>query len=128
MKVGHAPRERERRREPRTPVSRACRFLLFNHPERGWGSCQIADLSRSGAGLVLFVPPWPRYRSELRLLIGLDADDATCDPHVDFLEVFVRNTSVTDEGWLRVGVEFIALTAGQHATAMEWVRLVLAGT
>jgi PilZ domain-containing protein len=128
MKVEHQVRDRERRREPRTLVSRAARFVLLNHPERGWGSCRIADFSCSGAGLVLLGPPWPRYRSERRLLIRLDADEATSDPHVDFLEVLVRNTRVTEEGWLRVGVEFIALTAGQHATAMEWVRLVLAGT
>jgi c-di-GMP-binding flagellar brake protein YcgR len=128
MNVDHAPRDRERRREPRTHVSRAASFLLLNHRERGWGSCKIADFSRSGAGLVLFGPPWPRYRSERRLLIRLDADEATCDPHVDFLEVLVRNTSATEEGRLRVGVEFVALTAGQHATAMEWARLLLSGT
>ena len=128
MEVDHAPCNLERRREPRTHVGRAARFLLFNHPERGWGSCRIADFSRSGAGLVLLGPPWPRYRSERRLLIRLDGDDATSDPHVDFLEVLVRNTGATEEGWLRVGVEFVALTAAQHASATEWVRLLLAGT
>ena len=128
MKVHHAPRDREQRREPRTHVSQPASFLLLNHPERGWGSCRIKDISRYGAGLVLFGPPWPRYRSELRLLVRLDAHEATNDPPVDFLEVVVRNTSATEEGWLRVGVEFIALTEGQQATAMEWVRLLLSGS
>jgi len=128
MDVDHAPRDPEQRREPRTHLSRPASFLLLNHPERGWGSCRIADVSRRGAGLVLLGPPWPRYRSELHLLVRLDPDETTSDPHVDFLEVLVRNTSATEEGWLRVGVEFMVLTAGQQATAMEWVRLLLSGT
>jgi hypothetical protein len=123
-----ARRDGERRREPRAHVSRSARYLLLNHPERGWGSCRIADLSRSGAALVLIGPPWPRYPSELRLLIRLDSAEATSGIPVDFLEVLVRNTSATEEGWLRVGAEFIAQTAGQQASAREWVRLLLSET
>jgi hypothetical protein len=82
-------------------------------------------LSHRGAGLVVFGPPWPRYPSEQHLLIRLDADQDSSNPDVGFLEGMVRNTSATEEGWLRVGVEFIALTPTQQATTMQWVRRLL---
>ena len=123
MEIDHAPRGAERRRAPRTTARRAATFMLLNHPERGWGSGKIADVSRTGAGLVLFGPPWPRYGSELRLLVRLQANGAA-DRNVAPLEVMIRNTTATGEGWLRVGVEFVAGDTDQLSTATKWMRVL----
>jgi hypothetical protein len=120
-------RGNEHRREPRTPVSCTGRFMLLEHPERGWGPCRLADISPSGAGLVLFGPPWPRYESELHLFIRLDTDEASGGRPVPYLEAVVRNTCSTDEGLLRVGVEFVLATTGQRAAADDWLRVLLLG-
>jgi len=120
----HPSRRREQRREPRTRVARSARFMLLEHPERGWGSCRITDISSGGAGLVLLGPPWPRYRSERRLFIQLDADSAD-GAAVPYLEVIVRHAGATGEGWLRVGVEFVLVTPSQRAVADEWLGALL---
>jgi hypothetical protein len=96
----------ERRREARAPASGNARYMLANYPERGWASCRLVDLSRRGAGFVLFGEPRPRYAPERRLLIQLDADGSTGDPTAPLLAL-VRHVGVTPEGWLRLGVEFI---------------------
>jgi c-di-GMP-binding flagellar brake protein YcgR len=124
VELEHAPGSHEHRYDPRTQVSRAARFMLLQHPERGWGSCRLVDVSRGGAGLVLFGPPWPRYRSERHLFIRLDADEATGDRLVPYLEVVVRNTCVTEAGWLRAGVEFVVVTTSQQRAVDEWLRLL----
>ena len=121
MEIDDASRNAERRREPRTQASRSAQFMLANHPERGWGACRISDFSRTGAGLVLFGPPWPRYPSEQRLLVRI-TDGVVRDQSVAPLEVVIRNSTATEEGWLRVGVEFAAPDADQQRTAFEWVR------
>jgi hypothetical protein len=119
-----APPTHEQRREHRTPVSRIVRFMMLEHPDQGWGSGRITDISRGGAELVLFGPPWPRYPSEWQLFIRLDADKSTIDEPLPYLEVVVCNTSATEGGYLRVGVEFVALTASQNAAATKWLQLL----
>jgi PilZ domain len=99
--------------------------MMLEHPEQGWGSGRLTDISRGGAGLVLFGPPWPRYQSEWQLFIRLDADESTIDAPLPYLEVVVCNTCATEGGYLRVGVEFAALTASQDAAAVEWLQLLL---
>jgi hypothetical protein len=121
VEVIDTPGGRERRREPRTVVDEPAVVRLLNYPERGWGACRFADVSDRGAGLILFGPPWPRYRFELSLLISPSAGVATCDAPLGALEVIVRNASATVEGLLRVGVEFVTLTQTQQSGADRWV-------
>jgi c-di-GMP-binding flagellar brake protein YcgR len=99
--------------------------MMVAHPERGWGSGRITDISRGGAGLVLFGPPWPRYQSERHLFIRLDVSESISDQPLPFLECVVRCNCATQGGWLRVGVEFAALTPSQNAAATKWLRVLL---
>jgi hypothetical protein len=99
--------------------------MMLEHPEQGWGSGRITDISRGGAGLVLFGPPWPRYPSEWQLFIRLDADESTTGAPLPYLEVVVCNTCATEAGYLRVGVEFVALTARHDSAATKWLQLLL---
>ena len=72
---------------------------------------------------MLFGPPWPGYGSELRLLVRLQANGAA-DRNVAPLEVMIRNTTATGEGWLSVGVEFVAPDTDQLSTATKWMRVL----
>ena len=92
----------DRRRKPREPCSEVGRYLIAGQAERGWGTCRVVDRSEIGAALLLVGPPWPRYASEWRLLVeiaggGADGARVAC----------VRNTTVTESGRLRLGVEFV---------------------
>src|SRR5262245_54085771 len=101
--------------------------MLLQHPELGWGPCRLADISPSGAGLVLFGPPWPRYEAERHLFVRLDTNEVSSEPPLPYLEALVRNTCSTEAGLLRVGVEFVLVTTGQQSAADEWLRALLLG-
>lgn len=92
----------DRRRKPREPCNDVAKYLIVEHADRGWGTCRVADRSEIGAALLLAGPPWPRYRSEWRLLLQIE--DGT---DVGERIACVRNTSVTAQGRVRLGVEFV---------------------
>jgi hypothetical protein len=116
----------ERRREPRTPTNASARHALTHHQERGWGPCRVEDFSRTGAGFVLLGPPWPRYESELELLVRLDADPASGGLSIAPLHFRVRNSGLDAQGRLRVGAECLP-DAGERATLAAWARFLGSG-
>jgi hypothetical protein len=89
------------------------RYVLANYPERGWANCRCADLSDSGAVLVLYGPPWPRYESERQLVIEIHSSGPSGDGPVQVAGT-VGSIRVTEHGWLRVEVEFADPNAEQH--------------
>jgi hypothetical protein len=92
----------ERRRFGRVAADEVARYLIADHCERGWGTCRVIDRSPAGAALLLAGPPWPRYRSEWRLRIEFTGA-VTGDRE---RMAFVRNTTLTEDGRIRIGVEF----------------------
>jgi hypothetical protein len=103
MTTGQAWKGPERRRAVRVPVHEVARYLIADHCERGWGTCRVIDRSPAGAALLLAGPPWPRYRSEWRLCLefaeGVNGDRERIG--------FVRNTTLTGQARIRIGVEFV---------------------
>jgi hypothetical protein len=104
----------ERRREPRAPTDVSARYMLADHPEQGWATCRVTDVSPGGAGLVLFGPPWPRYPSERRLVVEVLAVPSATGTSAAPFTVLVRNAGATEHGRLRVGVEFVALNTEER--------------
>jgi hypothetical protein len=98
----------ERRRHVRVAAHEAARYLIADHCDRGWGTCRVIDRSPAGAALLLVGPPWPRYRSEWRLRV--EFDDAA-NGHWERVG-FVRNTTLTEDGRIRIGVEFVSESVG----------------
>jgi hypothetical protein len=92
----------DRRRTAREPCDDFARYLIVEHADRGWGTCRVVDRSEGGAALLLSGPPWPRYRSEWRLLLEI-ADGTDEGERI----ACVRNTTVTEHGRVRLGVEFV---------------------
>ena len=98
------------------------RYQLANHPDRGWGIGRLQDLSRSGVGLILYGPAWPRDESELDLLLEFETDPLTSRPRLAPLRFRVRNTTAAQHGWLRIGAEGITVDAAQRETLAAWLR------
>jgi hypothetical protein len=107
MTNGQAWTGSERRREPRIASDETARYLIADHSERGWGTCRVIDRSPAGVALLLAGPPWPRYRSEWRLIVEF-GDDVDGDRE---RIGFVRNTTLTEDGRIRIGVALVAAPA-----------------
>ncbi|HZP30923.1 MAG TPA: PilZ domain-containing protein [Acidimicrobiia bacterium] len=116
---GRARRQPERRRLPREPAGWLGRYMVVGRPELGWGECRVLDVSSAGVGLELF-GPWPRdgIDAELRVCLepGTDPDDEGVQ-----LPATVRNASAGRFGFLRVGIEFVGLDAGQREFLASFV-------
>ena len=103
MTTGQSWHGPERRRVERAAADEVARYLLADHGERGWGFGRVVDRSPAGAALLLTGPPWPRYRSEWRLRVEF-AEAVNGDRE---RIAFVRNTTLTGDGRIRIGVEFV---------------------
>jgi len=112
----------ERRRESRAPMDVSARYMLADHPEQGWASCRVTDVSPGGAGMVLFGPPWPRYPSEWRLVVELVGVTSATETSAVPFTACVRNAGATEHGRLRVGVEFVALNAEQRDLVLSLLQ------
>jgi hypothetical protein len=96
------PDRPERRRFPRVPIGWVGEYLIPSRPDLGWGDCLVLDVSDTGIGLMLF-GPWPEdVGPEVEVLVRLEPK-LDADP-VDVLGT-VRNTTSTNVGELRIGIE-----------------------
>ena len=96
------PDRPERRRFPRVPIGWAGEYVIPSRPDLGWGDCLVLDVSETGIGLMLF-GPWPDdLGSEVEVLVRLEPR-LDADP-VD-VRGTIRNTTPTNVGELRVGIE-----------------------
>jgi c-di-GMP-binding flagellar brake protein YcgR len=92
------------RRVLRREVDWPTKYLLEGSRERAWRECQILDLSRGGAGVVLY----GASREELSahsVIIELEVPPATLRIRGD-----VRHLRLDDDGALRVGLQFGGLS------------------
>jgi hypothetical protein len=96
--------------------------MLADHPEQGWATCRVTDVSPGGAGLVLFGPPWPRYPSERRLVVEVVPVTSETGTSAVPFTALVRNAGATEQGRLRVGVEFVALNADQRDLVLSLLQ------
>ena len=106
-RIGRRDQRRARRREAGWHGS----YALPEHPDLGPGSCRVLDVSRTGVGLELY-GPWPRTGRDEALLVQIDPGEGGGGYE---LAGRVRNRTRTKFGFVRVGVEFVALTPEQHA-------------
>jgi PilZ domain len=102
----------DRRRVAREPAGWLGRYTVVGRPELGWGECRVLDVSPVGVGLELF-GPWPRDGVDAELRVCLDPVSNPDHEGVP-LPATVRNASAGRFGFLRVGIEFVALDAGQR--------------
>lgn len=100
-----------RRRAPRQPVGLAGFCYIEGERAARWRDCEVIDISSLGLGVTLQHPqPWE--------LVGrrITVDAVTVDESVTIrLEGEIRNAAPGLEGDVRIGVEFIGLTHGDHA-------------
>lgn len=100
-----------RRRVPRQPACLAGFCYIEGDSATRWRDCEVIDISVLGLGVTLQHPqPWE--------LVGrrITVDAATVDECVTIrLEGEIRNAAPTLEGDVRIGVEFVGLSEGDHA-------------
>ena len=96
----------------REPAGWLGRYTVVGRPELGWGECRILDVSPVGVGLELF-GPWPRDGVDAELRVCLEP---VSDPEQEGVQLpaTVRNASAGRFGFLRVGIEFVALDVEQR--------------
>lgn len=100
-----------RRRVPRQPVGLAGFCYIEGEDVARWRDCEVIDISSLGLG-VTFQHPQPSGLVGRRIVV----DAATVDDAVTIrLEGEIRNAARTLEGDVRIGVEFVGLTHGEHA-------------
>ena len=93
------------RRVLRREVEWPTKFQVEGERNLSWRECTVIDVSRGGAGLVLYdiTPEEIKHR---RLVIEVAVPPATLRLRGD-----VRHSSAIDDGALRVGIAFGALSA-----------------
>jgi c-di-GMP-binding flagellar brake protein YcgR len=100
------PIRREHRRSERRPADWIADYMIEGRTEDGWHPCRITDLSLGGAALEL-VGSRPAQINR-RLVIDLrTADGESQDIQ---LRGEIKNQTVTEDGTIRVGVEFVEPT------------------
>ena len=104
---------------PREAAGWLGRYMIVGRPDLGWGECRVLDVSAAGVGLELF-GPWPRDGVDAELLVCLDP---VFDPDCEGVQLpaTVRNASAGRFGFLRVGIEFVGLSAEQRAFLLSFV-------
>jgi len=102
---------REQRRARRRAVTRHGSYSLPQHADLGSGSCRVLDVSRTGVGLELY-GPWPRSVTDEPLLVRIDEGEDGAGGYE--LVGRVRNQARTKFGFVRVGVELVAVTPEQR--------------
>jgi hypothetical protein len=101
-----------RRRLPRQPANWPGTYHFEGTPPTGQGPCCLIDISRMGAGVVLFggVPADPIGR---RLAVDVEGP---CDGSIRIrIEGEVRHVTLGSSGGVRMGVEFVGLTQVEQA-------------
>ena len=93
------------RRVLRREVEWRTKFQVEGERDLSWRECTVIDVSRGGAGVVLYetTPEQIRHR---RLIVEVAVPKATLRLRGD-----VRHAAVTDDGGLHVGIAFGALSA-----------------
>ena len=97
-----------RRLLPRQSADWKGQFLVESDPERRWHDCRIIDISSAGAGLEL-------------MGTAPEETDGQCILLTIHLRAQVRNARPWKGGRLRVGTEFIDLSA-QDSTYLASLR------
>jgi hypothetical protein len=92
------------RRVLRREVDWPTKYLLEGSRERAWRECQVLDLSRGGAGVVLYGSSREEV-SAARVIIELEVPPATLRIRGD-----VRHARLDEDGALRVGLQFGGLS------------------
>ena len=90
----------DRRKTPRHSAGWMARY----NPEGisgTWSRCEVVDISKAGAGLVLSGPP---VEKDTRLTLEVEADDG--DPNGTMLEGTVKHVSMSPDGTVHIGIEF----------------------
>ena len=93
------------RRVLRREVEWPTKFQVEGERDLSWRECTVIDVSRGGAGVVLYqtTPEQIRHR---RLIVEVAVPKATLHLRGD-----VRHAAVTDDGALHVGIAFGTLSA-----------------
>jgi hypothetical protein len=110
----------ERRAFPRyeTPATWSARCGGEDCSERGWRDCRVIDISRSGVALELARPESLEGIVELELYALGDV------PRNVVLSGEVRHTSLLPSGAMRVGLEFVGVSAYEVQLLDLLLRLV----
>ena len=82
------------------------RYSVERCPELGSGQCRVVGVSLAGAGVELFGPAIDNTCGE-RLLLELQVVDP--EPAGICLRGLIRSVDTTDQGGVRVGLEFVDL-------------------
>jgi c-di-GMP-binding flagellar brake protein YcgR len=98
-------RVQERRQVERNDAEWTTQYTLEGLREHGWRECRVLDVSRDGIGLQLHEVT-PDQLSTYRVIIAVDVPRASLRLRGD-----VRHLEEVDNGEVRVGVEFSALSA-----------------
>ena len=102
-KTSSAPR-RVTRRVLRREVEWATKYQLEGSRDANWRDCQVLDVSREGAGVVLYQTT-PDEARTYRVVIEVQMPPATLR-----LRGEVRHLSETEDGGLHVGLQFSGLS------------------
>jgi hypothetical protein len=92
------------RRVLRREVEWRTKYQLEGSRDQDWRECLVLDVSRGGAGLVLYDTTVDEART-YRVVLAVEVPRATLR-----LRGEVRHASPTDDGGLRVGVQFAGLS------------------
>jgi hypothetical protein len=93
------------RRVLRREVEWATKFQVEGERDLSWRECTVIDVSRGGAGVVLYDTS-PEEIQHRRLVV-----EVAVPPAMLRLRGDVRHASLTDDGALRVGIAFGALSS-----------------
>jgi c-di-GMP-binding flagellar brake protein YcgR len=101
---GKAARAEERRQAERISTEWTTQYTLEGARDHGWRDCRVLDVSRGGIGLQLS-DVTPSQLAAYRLIVAVDVPRASLRLRGD-----VRHLEEVEDGGVRVGVEFGALS------------------
>ncbi len=87
-------------------------YLVHSDPAERWRGCRVIDISSAGAGIELLdAPPDVAVGERIFVTVHLQGE--------------IRNSTLTKEGVVRVGTQFINLTGAERSYLESQERLAV---